>query len=234
MKEWQRTIIYVLTIGMGVFSYLCISHCLENKMTKIICSCVGTNMKTQSDAEKRIALTFDDGPHPCYTEQLLDGLKERDVKVTFFVTGEHADMYPELICRMKEEGHLIGNHTYTHIQLTKKNRVEFKKQLLETNRVIQELTGEEVQFVRPPYGSWDKAFEKELNMIPVLWNVDPLDWRCCDAKIVKDRILEKVKENDIILLHDSYASTVTATLEIIDLLKEKGYRFVTVDELILD
>ena len=125
---------------------------------------------------KKIAITFDDGPHPCYTEQLLDGLKERGVVATFFVTGEHAELHPEVIARMQEEGHLIGNHTYSHIQLTKSNRETFKEELIKTNEILKEITGEEVQYVRPPYGSWDKSFEKELNMFPVLWTVDPLDW----------------------------------------------------------
>lgn len=73
------------------------------------------------------------------------------------------------------EGHLIGNHTYSHIQLTKTNRERFREELIRTNEILKEITGEEVQYVRPPYGSWDKAFEKELNMFPVLWNVDTLD-----------------------------------------------------------
>ena len=89
---------------------------------------------------KKIAITFDDGPHPSYTEQLLDGLKERGVHATFFVTGEHAKLHPDIIKRMHEEGHLIGNHTYSHIQLTSKNREKFKQELIDTNAVIQEIT----------------------------------------------------------------------------------------------
>ena len=76
---------------------------------------------------KKIAITFDDGPHPSYTAQLLDGLKERGIHATFFVTGEHAELHPDIIERMYEEGHLIGNHTYSHIQLTKKNREKFRR-----------------------------------------------------------------------------------------------------------
>lgn len=148
---------------------------------------------------KKIAITFDDGPHPCYTEQLLDGLKERGVVATFFVTGEHAELHPEVIARMQEEGHLIGNHTYSHIQLTKSNRETFKEELIKTNEILKEITGEEVQYVRPPYGSWDKSFEKELNMFPVLWTVDPLDWcsknvGCITEKIVSARKTRKITQ----------------------------------------
>lgn len=183
---------------------------------------------------KKIALTFDDGPHPFYTEQLLDGLRERGVKVTFFVTGEHASLHPELIKRMQAEGHLIGNHTYSHMQLRKDNREEFKRQLVQTNEVIREITGQETMFVRPPYGSWDKSFEKELNMFPVLWTVDPLDWCSQNVSCVTGRIVGHVKENDIILMHDYYESTVTAALQVVDALQEEGYTFVTVDEILFD
>ena len=183
---------------------------------------------------KRIALTFDDGPHPTYTEELLDGLKERGVKATFFVMGEHAELHPDIIKRMSEEGHLIGNHTYSHIQLTSGNKETFKEELRRTNEVITEITGQEVTYVRPPYGSWDKAFEKELNMLPVLWSVDPLDWCCSDAACVARKVETAVSENDIILLHDYYASSVQAALMIVDALQEEGYDFVTVEELLLD
>ena len=97
----------------------------------------------QEDLEqKKVAISFDDGPHPTYTEQLLDGLKERGVKATFFVTGEHAALHPDIIRRMSEEGHLIGNHTYTHIQLNTSNREQFKEELIRTNEVISEITGD--------------------------------------------------------------------------------------------
>ena len=192
-----------------------------------------TDADQQTDY-KKIALTFDDGPHPYYTEQLLDGLKERGVHATFFVTGEHAKLHPDIIERIHEEGHLIGNHTYSHIQLRKSNREEFKEQLLQTNEIIEEITGEEVIYVRPPYGTWDKTFEKELNMIPVLWTVDPLDWCSSNVACITEKVVEKAKENDIILMHDYYDTTVTAALNIVDELQEEGYVFVTVEEILFD
>lgn len=183
---------------------------------------------------KKIALTFDDGPHPYYTEQLLDGLKERDVKATFFVTGEHAELHPDIIGRMSEEGHLIGNHTYSHIQLSSRNRDEFKNQIIKTNEIINEITGKEVLYIRPPYGTWDKKFETELNMFPVLWTLDPLDWSSSNASRITDKVVSKADENDIILMHDYYESTVTAALNIVDKLQKEGYEFVTVDEILFD
>lgn len=188
----------------------------------------------QADEVRKIAITFDDGPHPYYTEQLLDGLKERGVVATFFVTGEHAELHPEIIRRMQEDGHLIGNHTYSHIQLTRTNREKFKEELIKTNDILKEITGEEVQYVRPPYGSWDKSFEKELNMFPVLWNVDPLDWCSGNVSCIVEKIVSKTGENDIILMHDYYDTSVTAALEAVDELMEKGYTFVTVEEILFD
>ncbi len=195
----------------------------------------GNGVEWEAGAEsKRIALTFDDGPHPYYTEQLLDGLKDRGVVVTFFVTGEHATLHPEIIKRMCEEGHVIGNHTYSHIQLCRDNREVFKKELQQTNQVLKELTGEDVVYVRPPYGAWDKELEKELNMIPVLWSVDPLDWCTENVQTVVSRVREKVKENSIILLHDYFDTSVTAALQIVDELLEEGYEFVTVEEMLFE
>ncbi len=184
--------------------------------------------------QKKIALTFDDGPHPYYTEQLLDGLKERDVVATFFVTGEHAALHPDVILRMQQEGHLIGNHTYSHIQLTVGNRETFKAELVKTSETIKEITGEDVEYVRPPYGAWDKSLEGELNMFPVLWSVDPLDWCSEDAACIANKVISKAEEGDIILMHDYYATSVTAALNIVDELLEEGYVFVTVEEIMFD
>lgn len=188
----------------------------------------------QEEQEKKIAITFDDGPHPVYTEKLLDGLKERDVKATFFVLGQKAEACPEIIERMEEEGHIIGNHTYSHIQLRSSNREQFRDELVRTNEVISGITGKEVQYVRPPYGTWDKKLEEELNMFPVLWNVDPNDWCTGSADKVTKRITDKARENSIILLHDCYQSSVDAAMASIDILMERGYRFVTVEEILFE
>lgn len=182
----------------------------------------------------KIAITFDDGPHPYYTEQLLDGLKERGAKASFFVMGKQAEEYPELVLRMYEEGHLVGNHTYSHVQLGENNREAFKAELIRTNELLSGITGEEPQYVRPPYGSWDKSFETELMMIPVLWTIDPMDWCSSDVNGIVRKVTKKAQENAVILMHDEYKSTVTAALEIVDILQKQGYEFVTVDEILFD
>ncbi len=217
-------------IKTGVLLTIALVLCITSATTNRVSAVAADYMEDS----KKIAITFDDGPHPYYTEQLLDGLKERGVKATFFVTGMHVEQYPEVIRRMSSEGHLIGNHTYSHIQLSNRNSDAFKQELIQTNEVIEEVTGQEVQYVRPPYGTWDKKFEKELNMFPVLWTIDPLDWCSDNVANIVQKVTSKAQENSIILMHDEYKSTVTAALQIIDELMEQGYEFVTVDELLFD
>ncbi len=224
-------ILLVLDILMGLSLFYCKNRTALGDSTAYDLECVAADAPGEV---KKIALTFDDGPHPYYTEQLLDGLKERGVVATFFVTGEHASLHPDVIKRMNEEGHLVGNHTYSHIQLTQGNKEEFKEELVATSEVIEELIDEEVIYVRPPYGCWDKSFEAELNMIPVLWTIDPLDWCSTDAGCIADRVVANSGEDDIILMHDYYESSVRAALEVVDELQAKGYTFVTVEEILFD
>lgn len=188
----------------------------------------------EAEEKKVIALTFDDGPHPVYTPILLEGLKKRGVKCTFFVTGKNVEAYPQIIKQMQKDGHLIGNHTYSHMQLTNCNLMTFREELIRTNEAITKLTGKEVIFVRPPYGLWDKSLEKDLNMIPVLWTVDPVDWATSDCSSVVGKMVRETKENDIVLLHDCYESSVNAALSYIDMEIQKGFSFVTVEEILFD
>ena len=232
MSRKRKGIILFFGIGLMSLFFFCFSIFYDKVEKKEMIEVVKTMEELQEGT--KIAITFDDGPHPYYTEQLLDGLKERGVKATFFVTGEHAQLHPEIIVRMNEEGHLIGNHTYNHLQLSQNNRQEYKEQLIKTNEIISDITGKEVIFVRPPYGTWDKSLETDLNMFTVLWTVDPLDWCSDNVSCIKKKIMSEAGENDIILMHDSYASTVTAALQVIDELKEQGYEFVTVDEILFD
>lgn len=197
--------------------------------------CITDVMNEEEDMNHpKIAITFDDGPDPCYTEQLLDGLKERGAKASFFLMGKQAEAYPEVVLRMQAEGHLIGNHTYSHIELTEDNRELFKAELIQTNELLLRLTGEEPQYVRPPYGSWDKAFERELEMIPVLWTIDPMDWSSSDVDAIVEKVVREAQENAVILMHDEYRSSVTAALAIVDILQRQGYEFVTVEEILFD
>lgn len=183
--------------------------------------------------KKKIALTFDDGPDAEYTPMLLDGLAERGVKVTFFVIGRQAQENPELMQRIVDEGHLIGNHTYSHVDIRNMTETAAKEEIKKANKVIAQFTGEEPSFMRPPFGSGSNKLEKELEMIQVLWTIDTMDWSCKNEAKICSTVYKEVEENSIILMHDEYPATVRAALSIIDQLRKEGYEFVTVDEIIL-
>ncbi len=198
----------------------------------------GETVPVQAEAEplenRKIALTFDDGPHPYYTEQLLDGLAERGVKATFFLLGCNIEGNEDVVRRMAEEGHLIGNHTWYHVDITTLSQEDACAEIQDTSRKITEITGQPVEYVRPPFGNWNKELECEVMMIPIFWSVDTLDWSTENADLIVQEVMSEAEENDIILMHDSYKSTVEAALRIIDLLQAEGYEFVTADELILE
>ncbi len=193
------------------------------------------NKKTDRDIEApRIAITFDDGPSASYTGKLLDGLKERGIRATFFLIGEYAEMNPELVRRIYEEGHVIGNHTYHHVDITRLSDEEAAYEINETDKVVYGITGEHIRYVRPPFGVWQKDLELEMEVLPVMWTIDPLDWTTENVGEIVNKVVTEAEEGGIILLHDCYASSVEAALRIVDLLTEEGYEFVTVDEMILD
>lgn len=182
----------------------------------------------------KVALTFDDGPHVVYTEMLLDGLKERGICATFFLIGENIEGNEELVQRMQKEGHLIGNHTYHHVNLKKLSKKEAKQEIQKAGNKIYESTGICPAFVRPPFGEWKKNLDLDMTMIPVSWNIDSLDWTTENTEKIIKRVVKDVEEDDIILMHDVYKTSVEAALQIADILKERGYEFVTVDKLLLE
>lgn len=187
----------------------------------------------QSQAHPEVALTFDDGPSPKYTPLLLDGLKERNVRATFFLLGQNVKENQELVQRMQAEGHLLGNHTYNHVQLNKIPETTARQEILKTNNEIYEATGKYPEYMRPPYGAWKKNMELCVEMLPVFWDIDTLDWKSQNVDAILKAAGEEPEDGSIILMHDEYQTSVEAALLLIDRLKEKGYEFVTVDELIV-
>ena len=226
-----------ITIGMSVVFGLIVG-CLflhENYVNQAEDQADVCLQMTESVAEKKkIALTFDDGPHPVYTPMLLEGLEKRDVKVTFFVMGTAVETYPEIAKQMSEQGHLIGNHTYHHVSLEDADDELIQKEVASANELIERITGQCPQFLRPPFGDSGGEIEKQAEMICVMWDVDPLDWCTEDASLVVERVMSHAEDNSIILLHDQYKSSVQAAFTIIDELQKQGYEFVTVDELIYE
>ena len=134
---------------------------------------------------------------------------------------------------MYREGHLIGNHTFHHVQLDRIPEKQAKEEILRTNNRIYEITGEYPVYMRPPYGAWNEKMELQVKMIPVFWNIDTLDWKTQNVDSIIQIVRENVKNGSILLMHDEYAATVEAALKIVDELTEEGCRFVTVDRLIL-
>lgn len=190
----------------------------------------------KSNVAPVVALTFDDGPSAQYTPVLLDGLKERGVHATFFLIGQNIekDGNEALVKRMWEEGHLIGNHTYHHVNLSSLNLEAAHRELTMTDEIIQDITGEDTILVRPPFGAFPDSMEQEMSKLYVKWTVDPLDWTINDTDEIVRRVVTDVEENDIILLHDCYESSVEAALRIVDILTEEGYEFVTADRLLIE
>ncbi len=191
--------------------------------------------RAPAEEKPRIALTFDDGPNDAYTPVLLDGLKERGARVTFFVIGANIEKEDNvsLIKRMLEEGHVIGNHTYHHVDLSEMDPADALKELDMTDSLIEDITGERPLFVRPPFGAFPQGREKE-DKLYVKWTVDSEDWVTRNAEAVVRKVVTDAEENDIILMHDCYETSVEAALQIVDILQEKGYEFVTVEELLID
>lgn len=186
------------------------------------------------DMRKYVALTFDDGPNSRYTKPLLDGLRERGIRASFFLVGECIDGKEDLVKQMAEDGHLIGVHCMTHKDLTKEPLSDAKKEICETGEKIRAVTGVMPEYVRPPFGSWNAKLEEAVDMIPVFWDVDSIDWRLKNTEKVTAKVLKDTEDGDIILMHDEFRTSVEAALRIIDNLTAKGYTFVTVDELMVD
>ena len=181
--------------------------------------------------EKYVALTFDDGPRRGTTERLLDGLKERGAKATFFLIGQQVEANRDLVERMRAEGHQIGNHTWSHQRLDGILPDEAAQEVARTEAALEALLGGGEYWLRPPYGQVAEGVELGVPMVK--WCVDPRDWESRDTKKVVEAIRENVGHNAIILLHDIYPTSVEAALQMVDALQAEGYWFVTVEELLL-
>lgn len=181
----------------------------------------------------RIALTFDDGPNSRYTPLLLDGLRKRNIRASFFLIGENIEGNEDILQQMQEDGHLIGNHTWDHVQLNKIPAQKARLEIEKTNNRIYEATGVYPSYVRPPFGAWIKDMELSVDMLPVFWDVDTLDWKSQNVSCILSIAEKEVHDGSIILMHDGYQTSVDAALQIADLFSQKGYVFVTADQLLV-
>lgn len=183
------------------------------------------------NSSKMLALTFDDGPNASTTPLLLDALKERNIKATFFMVGYNIENNPELVKRIYDEGHCIGNHTYDHVKLTTTDNISAKEQYTKVEDLLKSIIGQGSDLFRPPYGSYNNTVISFVNTPIALWNVDPRDWESRNTSAVYNHIIENAADGNIILLHDLYSTSVEAAIKAIDKLSADGYQFVTVEEL---
>ncbi len=189
--------------------------------------------------DKKIALTFDDGPEEKWTPQILDILKQKNVKATFFVIGKQVQKYPEMLRQIDSEGHIVGDHTLDHVDLTKLGAQQVDNEIESCASIIHETIGKTPKFVRPPFGFHNPVVDNAIyskNRIIVLWSLDTEDWTGLDAAAVKARIIPKMQNGFIILQHDGENPKLTGSIQalpdIIDNLRAQGYTFVTVSELL--
>lgn len=192
----------------------------------------GSSEEVKIDEDiKKVALTFDDGPDPTHTIEILRLLDEYQARATFFVLGNHVDFYPGIIEEMADQGHEIGNHTWNHKDLTTLSSKEILREVDATSKAIEQLIGEAPKLYRPPYGAINDHVRGVVDLTPVLWTVDPQDWRYRDADKVFKHVKANVTDGSIVLMHDIYGSTVEAVGKILAYLAAEGYQFVTVSEL---
>src|SRR6201982_898383 len=183
-----------------------------------------------------IAMSFDDGPSATLTPKLLDLLAARHIKATFFVIGENVMEHPEIHARAAREGNEIGNRSWSHPNLAKMSQESVRSQLQRTDDAIKNATGERPTLMRPPYGSvTDREkhwIHDEFGYRTILWDVDPYDWKRPGPAVVRNRILKETRSGSIVLSHDIHPGTIEAMPSTFDALEAKGFKFVTVSELI--
>ena len=183
-----------------------------------------------------VAITFDDGPHPQNTPRLLDILRARNVKATFYVIGRSVDLYPQVVRRTVAEGHEMGNHSHTHRLLSKLSDSELRMEMARCRDAVGRAAGVRMRTMRPPYGGLlqrqRELVHAEFGYPTILWAVDPLDWKRPGPSVVTSRILSGTNAGSIILAHDLHAQTVDAMPATIDGLLRRGFKFVTVSQLL--
>lgn len=230
--KFKRINISKILVFIGIFTVftLClISYAnAENKLV----------FKSNSNNQMKIALTFDDGPHPKNTKKILDVLDKYNVKSTFFVVGVNVKNYPKALCEIVERGHEIGNHTYSHSILKSMNEEQIRKEINDTEDALSELCKYTPNLIRPPCGMYNSSLlkvAKSKDYKIVLWTIDTKDWAHNSVDNIVNGILDSVKSGDIILFHD-YISGQNNTPKALDIiiprLQEMGFNLVTVSELL--
>lgn len=203
---------------------------LDNIIKKRVFEEDNYDILNYTKSDKIIAFTFDDGPS-YNTIKIVNTLVKYDSKATFFLVGNKIEKYAKTMDVLVKNGMDIGNHTYSHKELTKLSDKEILKEIDLTNEVIYNKTGIKPMFLRPSYGAMNKRIKKLSTMPIIIWNIDTLDWKYHNSNKIKDKILKYVSDGDIILMHDTYVATLNAIEMVIPELKKQGYKIVSVSEL---
>ena len=185
--------------------------------------------------DKKIAISFDCAWGTTYTDELLSIMEKENVKSTFFMVEFWTEKYPDYVKKISDSGHEIGTHSATHPYMSKLSKNSIVKELTTSSKAIEDITGKKVEVFRPPYGDYNDLLidtAKEMGLYTIQWDVDSLDWKNLSATEIKKRVVSKVKSGSIVLFHNQGLHTAKALPEIIKTLKEKGYTFVTIGELI--
>lgn len=182
--------------------------------------------------QKVVALTFDDGPNPATTPQALETLAKYGVKATFFVLGKNVSGNEDLVKRIKSEGHVVGNHSWSHPILSQLSLDEAKKQITDTEEILTKVLGTSSKLMRPPYGAITDDIRNSLDLSFIMWDVDSLDWKSKNEAAILTEIQHQVANGSIVLMHDIHSPTVNALPRVIEYLKNQGYTFVTIPEML--
>jgi peptidoglycan/xylan/chitin deacetylase (PgdA/CDA1 family) len=194
----------------------------------------GATVYSGRSDEKCVALTFDDGPKPGVTEPLLEVLTAAHIPATFFVIGRHIQEYPELAKAISAAGMEIDNHSYTHRSLTALSTKEAEQEMLQTQAAVLAITGSMPRYIRPPGGNWNNQvadIARRWGLTPCMWSVDVFDAEIIGSQKVAETVLSQTRPGSIVLMHNGKVSTLQALPNILRVLRSRGYRFVTVDEL---
>ena len=220
-------------------SFLCLLICVLLCLMLSVHSAEEENVyRCHGNSSMKIALTFDDGPHPRYTPEILDVLKKYDVKATFFLIGENIALYPDLVKRILAEGHEIGNHTFTHRGIGEYTEHQLGREMEHCEKVIYEVVEYRPKLFRPPGGRLDQKVRRLAEAFDykvILWNIDTRDWAHESPESIKENVIENIEAGSIILMHD-YIGTNSPTPKALELflprLLEEGYHFTVISELL--
>jgi peptidoglycan-N-acetylglucosamine deacetylase len=235
-RAWQTSVIATVAIALVLAAAW---YFLENPKNQTF----GNTITGVPIHQKVVALTFDDGPNPPYTNEIVSYLHSQHIPATFFVVGRAVEQYPDVVQQEVRYGNALGNHSWDHAHMVLERSQHIEREIALTDDVIYRVTGMHTRLFRPPFGARDYAVintARRMGYIVIMWSVPlPRDWEGPPPAIIRDRVLRYVKDGDIIVLHDgnrgkggNRQNTVEATKLIVEALRAQGYRFVTVPELL--